>query len=1830
MLNEEKADAGTVKDLADKNSKIEAALQKIFGSIEKEAMKAADVKSEGLGDVLKNAIDPNKNPVLKMINKSKLMSSIMAVLGLASETPPHEISFESMVQGLTDPKPDVLELMSDYIDPSNLETIMQLVQQIPMEETLEDQIVEAVMDLLDEKTLTARTKEKAASLKGVDPKTGSTTNLSPDEGGEEIAKIQQTAAGEDAQPTDDKNKQAVEGIMKVIEVAQEKGIVPLAAELKQKQPAMKSFLAAIKQLGGVEKAPEAAQLGDDEKKLFTDLIAALQAGKSPNKEVDKMKVSMQKINKLIEDRKDIFFAVEGSFAQVRKMAFVPKPVEGQEPTAFLSGEQSVKLSELGVDPKNLKGDLGSVIVVRSKDLYNVRKIQKEAPEDNVVDIVPINNQKELDDMFSGTKLNDQGGPLEGSGLFFVKDESEEMAPVGDAQDQTSELDISKAQEKYGKALEGILEGEELTLIIKFLALLMKDDLLSENLRDVLKGIGLGGGKIATAIKAGQDSGVFTQDEIKKVSAIFKNNPEKTKKFIAAITQTSKPQEKEKTTPEEGAFKKEAGEKTEGLAAALDKFMGEPAGDEPNFLYPQSNLLKDQGQMLAELYSKIRILLDLETPEMHRELLALNRRNLGKLKQQQADQSKEEPAADQATKPETTEPAPGKRDIYEVKTITSKDAKPQDLVLLRDYIKDAIATVQLYLDVAKEGKRGSKELYSKYGNELGQKAYEPKTVLYQVNLKNIVNLCNTFLNRIEPELKAKPKDTEAAQDQESEEQLQEQKREPIEQIIAKVEKVFNFVVDKGSRLKEMIVDHAEITNQVPPAADADNQGTEGEAEVQKEEQELTADQVKKVEPAVASIRQNGEAIHTQLKTIKQYFPLVNPFESDLYGDKGFKEAINTLKSMLKDLVAISSQMSGVGSFGEVSSQAKRALFNVLERIVKNIKDTFAGEFDERPALNPNTNEDEFKDKAPKIGGEKDEPEVDDPEAEETTELSSYLSQEEDFYKRVVRIRDKYGEGGLSRMQLQEVDIKEPIKFLGDLRAKIEDYEEQLKDEDLRADKFKFRQAMKIYKEYLDRYIDVYEQFKQGNLELSFAQTPEEKAGLREKQLKLLQDVLEEYKIFWEHVSAFNGIVNSGKPTAEQISPSLDALVKAADAKGKVTKVPAQVNSATKSVSSDIKKQEERGEKALKQKSNVTDLINTGPSALERIISSKWFTAGIAAAGALTGAAAAGMLSEKEEDEATPEKDVADDLLDDPVMDAAAENFEALEGIGKEFADLMIEFDTNYRVGQFMIDNIIDYSKQLKDVLAKIATKAKEIRRMGLDLYKFISKNKDLIYESLIKVAKIELPEPPSVKDDEPAQTDQTIEDKYKSELDVVESGKERETLIRLLKKLQAIGEEILQERKWLGDIIENTIDLFEDETEFTRQDDEFFQQGDPKATPLRSLDDKDFEGTKDAKPKASSFEELVTAILGSNKMDSLKQGDDGLSDSDIELLKGMFTKYEDLAANIIKTSGKKAEFQTASGSTPDPDAPEDGDLATTPETSEDPTKGKKDESMEDYQKRIKEMTNNLGLHLDAGSSGHAKVANISPTYIVLQYADGSQVRYGGTEQSKDFDMGKYWKEIYEDGKNANGALTQGPPTKGFTDEKGVHTWVDGEPNTEKTGDDPSPVTYTIPEIETNQIEQLYRNSELVQTDMDGFFKPNLPKFINFLGELKSDLSESAKNDPDQIITNIGKQAKKADLQGFFSNKVLEKYKNHPDKTVIGVFLKLFAGKNGARKLKPIWDSIEKENIEGGQPPADKKKMRAKKQQRQLASPSPAGVAKTDEALVNKLKPIIREMMRGNYG
>ena len=53
--------------------------------------------------------------------------------------------------------------------------------------------------------------------------------------------------------------------------------------------------------------------------------------------------------------------------------------------------------------------------------------------------------------------------------------------------------------------------------------------------------------------------------------------------------------------------------------------------------------------------------------------------------------------------------------------------------------------------------------------------------------------------------------------------------------------------------------------------------------------------------VRAIQESGKAIYEQLSSIREYFPLVNPFETELYGSKGFKAAKDALQNMLKSLI-----------------------------------------------------------------------------------------------------------------------------------------------------------------------------------------------------------------------------------------------------------------------------------------------------------------------------------------------------------------------------------------------------------------------------------------------------------------------------------------------------------------------------------------------------------------------------------------------------------------------------------------------------------------------------------------------------------------------------------------------------------------------------------------------------------------------------------------------------------------------------------------------------------------------------------------------------------------
>lgn len=1166
---------------------------------------------------------------------------------------------------------------------------------------LEDTIMEAVMELMDE-DLEDRHIDKSNNEEI--PLSFDTRVNSSDTSNDEEESPEETKSGSESDPADPENENAktIEYLLDQInDEASAKEIVKNLKTIKKEEG--KVIYQAIDELGGVEAILET--LKDDNKQKFQWFVAALQPEKSPNKEVDEMKVSMEKYNKFIEDRKDIFFAVEGSFAQVRKMAFVPKPVEGQEPVAFLSGEESVKLPELGVDPKNLKGDLGSVIVVRSKDLYNIRKIQKEAPEGNVVDIVPIDRQKQLDGMISGTKLNDQGGPLEGSGLFFVKNDSEEMAPVGAAQDQTSELDISKAQEKYGKTLEGVFDGEELTLIIKFLALLMKDDLLNENLRDVLKGIGLGGGKIATAIKAGQESGVFTQDEIKKVSAIFKDNPEKTKKFIAAITQTSKPQEKEKTEPETGASKKEDAVKVDGLVDALDEFMGTPAGNKPNFYYPRTNLLKEQGEMLLKLYSKIRVLLDLPTIEFHRALLAYNDLNTG------PEQAKKEPAPTPEPSAEPAQadaPAPAKRDdLYEAKDISAKEVQPKNLVILRDYILEALTTVQIYMKVAEEGQRGSKELYSKYGSVLGTAAYEPKKVLYQINLKNIVNLCNSFLTRLDAEMKASPGDSET--------EINEAKTTPFAEIVQQVKGVFNFVVTEGTQLKKMIIDHADKAEPEQQNEQDDPAQAAREANPESDGKDIT-----RVKPSVDAIRKSGQEIHDQLKSIQEHFPLVNPFDSEEYGTQGFENAIAALKNAMSEVVNISGQVSKAPTFGEVSGAAKKALYDVLERTVKTIKDTFAGQYSERPAANEKASEDDFSQDGPSVSTEPtdidvgSEPSVNDPE------VDKYLKQNNDFYNKTKTKLDRIESGNYGDLKLQEADGQEspssenPIKTLKSLKDSIEEKEKTLtSDKSIRKNSSKLAQALRSYKGLLKRYVSTYDAFKMGDYQVSSdAEEGEDKA------IATLQETLERHKGLYDACLGLNNLIlNEGDISKN--NASIAAIFQVLDqAKAGITKSNAvAVNKKVqKETSSEIKQQDKREDKLVPANTagNIkTDTASAGEKRAQKILALGLATIG---AGTIAGWAIAEWLlasgmSESEEDS------------------GSAKDTEAATQILEGFFETVRGFILEYKTLDVINDNVEKYIESITNSPSIVNASSKKLLASAKAVTEYVAANGTKLKEYL---------------------------------------------------------------------------------------------------------------------------------------------------------------------------------------------------------------------------------------------------------------------------------------------------------------------------------------------------------------------------------------------------------------------------------------------------------------------------------------------------------------------
>ena len=384
-----------------------------------------------------------------------------------------------------------------------------------------------------------------------------------------------------------------------------------------------------------------------------------------------------------------------------------------------------------------------------------------------------------------------------------------------------------------------------------------------------------------------------------------------------------------------------GKVTETLVASLDAFIGTPPKKRPHFFYPVDNLLKTQSKILQDFHHNIRVLLDKEKSEMDQELLAYNDENL-----EPGEEPKQEPQVEPAAETPTETPPSGKRDLYEAKAVDPKDVEVSNLEDLKDYLDETIQTLKEYKMIAQSGTRGSNALYSKYSSQLGQEAYQPKKVLYKINLPSIVNLANSFISRLEFEVRrAQP---------EEDEQLQEaEEKKSYTEIVKQIKSVFNFVANEGASLRNLIQQHENV------------------------------DGLKNVR----AIRKSGEAIYEQLSSIREHFPLVNPFETELYGSKGFDAAESAIEDMLRSVVNVTKQLSSFDRLQDVPNESKKRLLNVLEQIVSNIKDTFAGKFDERPPYNEETDPKEFEDKAPtsqpadETGGEEV---ADDPEKEKTGE------------------------------------------------------------------------------------------------------------------------------------------------------------------------------------------------------------------------------------------------------------------------------------------------------------------------------------------------------------------------------------------------------------------------------------------------------------------------------------------------------------------------------------------------------------------------------------------------------------------------------------------------------------------------------------------------------------------------------------------------------------------------------------------------------------------------------------------------------------------------------
>lgn len=936
--------------------------------------------------------------------------------------------------------------------------------------------------------------------------------------------------------------------------------------------------------------------------------------------------------------------------------------------------------------------------------------------------------------------------------------------------QADQLDTKAAEDKYGEALKALEDKNDIKAVLIFLQhaidlKILKETKASEVLKDILK------------ISEDQYKEIFAKMDNQsagRVVAILKDET-KSKIVINAMKQAASPdqQDQEQDDKEEKPEQKPQGigkvDFTK-LKEAYDGFAGRE-GDKRNdsFFYPNDNTRLTQAKKLQALYFQIRILLKLDIEDLDQIAAAINDDSLS------ADVTVDTPAnktkeTEAGAEGETEGDGPAKRDLYEQKIVELRS-----LTTLRDLIRDAEFVVSEYERVVTTGIRGSKQLYSKYSSQLGKDAYNPKKVLYNIVLKDIVKIANAFIATLDSAVKKYRGPNPIAE---------AMLEEPWDNVVAKVKAVFQKTVSRGQKLIQLMVDHK-------PESDAPTE-----------------------------IRSVGDEIYKDLTTILEYYPLSKPFETDAHGAEGFAMAARKLNNMFQMVNTLASQFQNNEKIASLEQPAKVRLHSKMEELKQLVIDTFAGEYDPKPSINDETSEEAFKNPAKDEEGDK--PSVD------NKEVSDYLNQEDSFYQKVIQTLDGFEaeDSAFFGQSLQENVQKaiqsfiaktikgfrgppDAVKFLQTLRAKIEQFEKKVEADKKAAQTVQpeqggegraemtidRRNTMKLYAQLLRAYKKAYEQFKSGNYEAKDLQKTVKSAItgsiLRSGAAKDLDKAVTKYANFYMLVEYYIVTLTNDKADPSILKNILEAFKTGTN--GIIKKLPSGVTTGRSQASTQLKKIQTRksaffkssgGDSRIATTSLATKVGNFIGSGLNRIASKFKIDLDYGS----------DMSLQEETPKADPRVTTQDSETSQP---------QNAEAVFKKMADLMKEFVGDYSAASAIEEDIAEYSKNKGDkITADIERHIKQLERVAKQLHVHILNN----YEALESMTDSVFTQQVGAAGEKKEKEAQQVAGKYKSVLSQVNDGEEKEALERVLMfltgEMSAGGTKI--QREVVNRIIESEI------------------------------------------------------------------------------------------------------------------------------------------------------------------------------------------------------------------------------------------------------------------------------------------------------------------------------------------------------------------------------------------------------------------------------------------